>query len=302
MKTKTIIFLISALILILILIQGIILFIPKPTQINSNIQEPTYLAIYVGDIDGSVSEDWFYFYDKLTSFHEKNNLPATFSFYPATIQEDKEFNDIFVKMYDSKNIELMQKGYDGNAVEQQMDILSFSNQKIIIEKGQNHFKTKIKELTKNNYVKLPIAYNQIGARVNEDTVKALESLGFKFYFDVYLGEDLTPISSTKNLKALQYGISFTKTGDAGRENKFKTSQEIFDEINTFSGDLEVLKINNKRVIIIWAHQQDFENYYTKNRLNDKKWKIYTQTIEALEKDPNVELVTPEIIYDLLGKF
>lgn len=269
------------------------------SEVESNIDEEVYIALYVGDIDGEVSEDWFFFYDKITSFYEKNRIPVVFSFYPASIKDDKEFNDIFIRMYNSPNIELMQKGYSGDSLEQQMDMLSFGEQREIIQQGQDHFREKMKELIRSDNIMMPVLYNQIGSRFTEDTKRAAESLGFKFYFDVYLGNGLEPINSSDTFDVTQYGVSFTKTGDAGREQQFKSPQEIFYEIETLSrDDVPMLTINGKRFIPMWVHQQDFEDRKINNKLDENKWRIYVQVVEALNQDSNVHLISPMDAYDM----
>jgi hypothetical protein len=274
-------------------------FIYSQEEINSNINEEVYIALYLGDIDGEIAEDWFDFYEKITDFYEENRIPVVFSFYPGSIQDNEDFNKQFLRMYNIENIELMQKGYNGDELEMRMDDLPFETQKSIIKSGQDHFREKMQEMTKTSNVKMPMLYNQIGSRFTEDTKKAVESLGFKFYFDVYIGDGLEPINSSETFDVAQYGVSFTLTGAAGNEEKFKEPHKIFYEINEFSReDLQVLEVNGKKFIPLWVHQQDFESQTKENQLDKEKWKIYTQTINALNKDPNVHLILPSKVYDM----
>lgn len=312
MRNKRPLYILLALVVIVWFLTSLYLFFladlfTKEQPLESKIEEPIYVALYVGDIDGDVSEEWYFFYKKLVRFYNNEEVPATFSFYPASIKDDKEFNNVFKKMYKSEYIELMQKGYKGDEVEMHMEELSIREQKEIIQNGRNYFEEKMKELTKQEEVKLPISYNQIGARFTNETRDILQSLGFKIYFDVYLGAGLDPVKSTDNFHVVQYGVSFTKSGDAGMENKFKTSQEIFNEINHFAReDLEILEINGKPVIILWIHQQDFEKqpkddlFNRENVLDREKWNFYVDVIRALENDPNVTFATPEMIEEMMG--
>ncbi len=268
-------------------------------KLNSNIDEEVYIALYVGDLDGEVSEDWFSFYNKLTNFYQENKIPVVFSFYPESIKDDVIFDNIFLRMYLTPNIELMQKGYSGGELEYKMDTLSFAEQREIIKKGQDHFIEKMQELTNSKDIKIPVLYNQIGSRFTEDTKEAAESLGFKFYFDVYLGDGLEPVNSSDTFDVTQYGVPFTKTGDAGREQKFKTPQEIFNEIDTLErDDVPMITINGKRFIPIWAHQQDFEDTRVDDKLDEYKWKTYVQVVEALNRDSNVHLISPMDAYEM----
>src|SRR3989338_5771191 len=149
-------------------------------NLSSNMSEIIYIAPYVGDIDGDVSDDWLYFYGKLADFHNNNQISSAFSFYPGTMRDDGKFKQVFLKMYHSKYIELVQKGYIGDEKEMIMDTLSFEEQENIIKKGQDEFKKKIQKMTNNNEIKMPRAYNQIEGNIYMTSVKILESLGFNF--------------------------------------------------------------------------------------------------------------------------
>jgi len=271
----------------------------KDKILKSNIKEPTYVALYVGDIDGGVSEDWFPFYEKITKFHNDNEISTCFSFYPGSIGDDEEFNKIFEEMYTNEYIELMQKGYRGDVADRNLYKLPAKGQKEIIKLGQDYFKKKMKEILDEEYIKLPVAYNQLSGRINNDTRQVLEELGFKIYFDMFIEDDMDPVESTATFDVIEYGASFTDTGEAGREHDFKSPAEIFKEINELKReDLTMMAINGRKVIPLWTHQQDFEDEYIDEKIDEKKWEIYTNTIKALNQDPNVILITPTEIYDL----
>lgn len=292
------------------LIGGILVFLLYPYDVNFyqespnyqtlSIKKPIYIMPYIGDIDGEVSEDWFFFYEKITDFHDSENIPVTFSFFPSSIG-DEDFNEIFLKMYENEYVELMQKGYKGDAREMEMYKLSMEEQKQIIKSGQDVFKKRmggiLKENNKGGYVKVPIAYNQIGGIINNKTKTALKELGFKMYFDVFVEGDFVAVESDENFDIIEYGISFTKNGYAGKENKFKTPLEITSKINNFDReDVPVMTINGRKVIPIWAHQQDFESMNKEDKLDKEKWNIYVHTLKALKKDLNVKFITPEKLY------
>ncbi len=259
-----------------------------------------YVVPYVGDIDGAVSDDWFFFYGKIAGFYETNKIQGGFSFYPATIQEgNAEFSTAFKKMYLSEYIELIQKGYDGSDIEMKMDQLSYEEQKEIIKKGIDTYKAKMKILLGIDDTKPLITYDQIGARFTEDTKKALEELGFKFYFDVYVGDGLNAVYPTESFDVIQYGVSFTQNGDAGKETKFKTPDDIIKEIKGFSRvDVPITKIGGHLVIPLFVHQQDFESNNGGTGLDNAKWDVYTTTLLTLKADPNIRLVNPKQVYEL----
>jgi len=283
----------------IIFLSLIFLNISSPEEVKSNIREEVYIISYVGDIDGEVSEDWFFFYKKLIKFYEKNEIPVSFSFYASSIMDDSSFNKLFLRMYKSKYIELIQKGYKGDELEMRMDSLPFEKQKSIIKAGQDQFRKKITEISKIDYVKLPVVYNQINAKFTNDTKIAAEELGFIFYFDVYYDNELELVSSTNDFDVIQYGVGFTRDGDAGPESIFRSPEDIFNEINNFSReDIKVMILDGKKVLPLWVHQQDFESMENENKLDKEKWKVYEQVINALKKDPNVHLTTPDEIYKL----
>ena len=270
-------------------------------EVKSNITNPVYIALYIGDIDGAVSDDWYPFYNQIIDFHEENKIPLTISFYPATIQDDVQFNRFMARAYNSKYIELMQKGNTGNETEMRMAELPYEIQYSIIKAGQDHYRTKMAEILGINesQVKVPTDYNQIGASFSNETLKVAESLGFNFYFDIYTGEDVKSVKPTNTFDVTEYGVSFTTTGEAGNEFPFNTPNKILKDINSFSReDLKTIDVNGIPFIPMWAHQQDFENKRKENILDKRRWEIYTKTVLALQKDPNVYFITPSEAYAL----
>lgn len=258
-----------------------------------------YVVPYIGDIDGSVSEDWLFFYDKIEKFHEENKIPTSFSFFPGTMIEDERYVKAFRNIYNNNYIELVQKGYLGDSLEQEMDKLPYEKQKEIIQKGQERFKEQAKKITGYNEIKMPKTYDQIGARVNEDTLKALEDLGFKMYFDFYIGDGLTAAKSSKDFDVIQYGVSFTTSGGAGKETWFKTPEQILKEIKEFEiENIPMISIEGHKVVPLFAHQQDFESKFGSSILDEKKWETYTTTLNMLKNNANFKIVNPKEIYKL----
>ena len=259
-----------------------------------------YVVSYVGDIDGEVSEAWFFIYNKLSDFYKDNNIPAAFSFYPGSLDLEDEIWSYFMGIYSNKNIELIQKGYIGSEDEKNMDKLSFEKQKEIIKKGQDYFKSLMSKAGIKDPV-MPISYNQINGRFTEITKKAAEELGFKMYFDVFLEDDLAPVSSTSTFDSVQYGVSFTKNGGAGRETEFNSADEMIRQIKEFDSSktrAEILTFNRIKVIPIWVHQQDFEDKEEDEKLDQNKWDTYTSTLLKLKNDPKIIFITPKELYNL----
>jgi len=193
----------------------------------------------------------------------------------------------------------MQKGYRGDEAEKRMEELSFEQQRLIIQEGQNYFKIKMQEILGKEDVELPISYNQIDGKFNGDTLRAAESLGFKIYFDLFVGDNVVPLESSETFDVTQYSVGFTTTGLPGRETIFLQPEEIISEIDGYMReDLTVLDIKGRKVVPLGGHQQDFESKTKENSLDEEKWKIYTQTYKALKNDPNVIFVTSRDIYEL----
>jgi len=268
---------------------------------NCSIDKPVYIVPYVGDIDGSVSNDWYYFYDLISKFYDENQIPSGMSFYPRTLNNDPNFMNPFLRMYNSQYIEIMQKGYNGDEKELRMDSLSFRDQRSIIRKGQRVFLRKMSENGIRKAI-LPKSYNQIGARVTNDTIRALEELGFKIYLDVYYDPDVGSVSNTPTFDNTQYGVSFTINGEAGPETEFKSQEQVYNEINEMNNlgreDVEILKINNISVIPLWVHQQDFEGKLVYNQIDLDKWEMYKDTLLKLKNETNVTLLKPIEVYNL----
>jgi cysteine-rich repeat protein len=254
-----------------------------------------YVISYVGDIDGAVSETWYPFFSNITEFYETNKIPVSFSFFPGTIVKEPYFEQIFARMYRSSYIELIQKGYMGDAKEMEMDKLSLEEQKEIIKKGQDTFRERMQEITGLDTILMPVTYDQIHGRFTTVTRKAIEELGFKVYFDVFVEEDLLPVESTPKIDVIQYGVSVTVLGNVGKESQFKTKDAIIKEIKEFDRkDVPMMRYKGSKVVPLWLHHEDFES--ADEKLDMDKWNTYTSTILELKKDAKIVFITPKELY------
>jgi hypothetical protein len=278
----------------------------EPTYVRRDsepmVSKPIYVMPYVGDIDGDVSEDWYYFFDILLTFHEEEEIPVALSFYPTSIETESDYMDAFVKMYEGNFIELMQKEYIEVDLESEIESLP-SDLKIKIRKGildseKAHFEKIMKNEGYSN-IEFPIAYTQLGGRITDDDKKALELAGLKIYFDVYYDDKIGPIKSTNTFDVIQYGVSFTNDGGAGPLTSFRSPDELILELGEYERlDLDMVRLNGKLVIPLWSHQQDFERSKGSSKVDLNKWNIYTETLLRLRNDPNVEFITPKEMYYL----
>ncbi|RLJ00090.1 MAG: hypothetical protein DRP06_02480 [Candidatus Aenigmatarchaeota archaeon] len=261
--------------------------------------EQIYVLLYIGNIDGTASPEWYPFYDKLTSYFENNKLPILFSFFPEGIRVDGEFANIFKRMYLAENIELSQKGFTMNETEKHLDKLSLEEQRHTIKYGRFYFIEGMKKILGTENIKIPVTYIAPYGRFTNTTRQVLEELGFRTNFGLYYPDDLKPVESTKTLDSFQYGVSFTVSGSAGRETIFKESDQIIEEIFSLDRlDVEMVEINGRKVIPLYAHQVDFEDKITHGKIDEVKWNVYKKTISKLLANSSVVFVTPNQVWNL----
>ena len=271
---------------------------------NCKDETEIYILSYMANIDGSVAPEWYPFYDKITKYYEDTQIPVGVSFFPATINSDDEyFSKIFKRMYLTENIELGQKGFNINETEEHLNELSIEEQKQVIKNGQYYYIDKMKEILNSTEINIPVTYIAPFSRFTNDTRKVLEELGFKTNFGLYYQDDLGPVKSTATLDSIQYGVSFTVNGAAGRETTFKQPDEIIQEILSYNRlDIEILTINGKKAIPLYVHQPDFEDPIINNKIDEEKWEIYNETLTKLLENPNITFLTPNQAWDMKHRF
>jgi len=271
-------------------------------SIGAGVDREIYVMPYVGDIDGDVSEDWYFFFNVLTTFHEEEKIPVAFSFYPTSINTEPGYMNPFLRMYESYYIELMQKEYIEEKLESEIENLP-SSLKIkmrqgILESEKKHFERIMKNEGYDD-IKFPISYTQLGGRITEDDREALELTGINIYFDVYYDDKIGPIKSTEDFDVIQYGVGFTRDGSAGALTTFRSADEIIAQLSSFERlDVEISSVNGKMIIPLWLHQQDFESTSENGKVDLEKWQVYTETLLRLKNDPNVKFITPSEMYNL----
>lgn len=263
--------------------------------------EKIYVAPYLGNIDGGFDEDWFYFYGTLTDFYDGEGIPVGATTYPSSINITDKFAPYIKRMYESKYIELVQKGNTGLGEELVMDTLSYERQREIIEEGREVYVKSMAAILGINesHVKLPEAYNQPQGRFTIISLLTLQDLGFKIFFEMYLNEELGPVKSSESVDVLQYGVGMTVEGNPGRNTVFYQPRDVLKRIREFDReDLYMLHINNSRVVPIWVHHMDFESREKDNKLDHEKWVIYTYVMRRLNQEPNITIIAPSEIWEL----
>jgi cysteine-rich repeat protein len=260
--------------------------------------EKIYVAPYIGNVEGHFSEEWFFFYGQLIDYYNTEQIPVGATVFPATL-DNHDFNPYIKRMYESDYIEIVQKAWTGLGEENEMDRLTYEAQKDIISKGRNAYRSYMSKILgiPEDQVKVPMAYNQPQGRFTNDTRRALEDLGFRIFFEMYMNDDLGPVASTDRLDVMQYGVGMTTRGDSGRNSYFFGPGEVLRQIRDFDrDDLDMMYINDTKVVPLWVHQMDFESRTRPNTVDQEKWQIYTHVMDRLKEEPNIEFISASEIW------
>ena len=250
-----------------------------------------YLAPYIGDIDHHIDEGWYYFYEKISSWHTKNQIPASVSFYDIQNSSDA-FMQVFRKMYESDYIELVLKG-EAHAKQKQIDELSYDEVKNYFETVQNHYSKEMLDQGYSN-AKLPLAYNQLQARFTETIRDAAHDVGMKIYFDQYASE-LGYVEPLSDFDVIQYSVAMTNEDLPGPDSTFKEPDKVIEEILDFKHE-EMVFVDGIKVVPLLTHQQDFRESYDSDELNSEKWNTYKRVLLSAKDNPKIEFITPTEIY------
>lgn len=260
-----------------------------------------YVAHYLGNIDGDFSEDWFFFYGMMDDHFREEEFPVGATVYPASIDDNPKFAQYIERLYENPYVELVQKANTGNVTEQNMDRMDYSEVYSIIRAGQDNYRRSmagILEIPEED-VQVPRAYNQPQGRFTDTIRDVLDDMNFTIFFEMYLNEDIGPINSSEDVDVMQYGVGFTKGGEAGRNTDFFQPGEFLLNLRNFKRtDLDMLYIDGSRVVPIWVHHMDFERKDKPNKVDMEKWSIYKYVIERIKEEPNLVLVSPQDIWEM----
>ena len=263
---------------------------------NATINHHIYIVPYLGDIDGNVNPAWFYFYNNLTDFYDQNNLTVGISFFPGSMSNDPTYVTAIDKMYNSPNIELIQKGNNGNAEELVFETLTAQRQKEILLEGQTSFYNNMSQNLNTNNISMSMTLDLIHDKFTYQVLNVSKELGFNNYFDLFYDNGIGPLNPTPDYDVVQYGISFSQNGDTGPQTVYQTEDQIINELNTYVRlDVPMKMIGNDPVIPLWAHQQDFHNE-TSTDITQEKWDLYRKVMLDLNNNPNVTFITPQQMY------
>jgi len=252
-----------------------------------------YVVPHIDDIDGDINPDWFFFFDQLRQWHDRNSIPACFAFYPATMG-DEQFNRIIADMYASNNIELVLKGedeYQGRPLDQ----MSSAEVRRALEDWKGTFTSHLEDLGRSN-VQPPVTYNQLMMRLTGATRDAVRDAHFKTYLE--LGEsEYGFIDMLPDLDVTQYSVKLTRSGQAGPDEEFKTPDEVIEELLNFEHD-RLLYVDDVKVVPLLCSQRDFRQSEDSMQLDEEKWSTYTALLIRAKKDPRICLLTAHEVYDL----
>jgi cysteine-rich repeat protein len=261
-----------------------------------------YVINYIGDLNWNSNEDWWYFYEMMTEYYQRNKLPVGIAVFPGTMDPtDIEVKNVMEKMYDLPNIEIIQKGFLGDQLEARMVELPFETQKRILESGQKYYLEVMSDILglPEEKVIWPVIYDSPFASFDETTLRASQELGMKMNTDVYYQPEIGPTKSTLTYDMTQYAVSMTTTGAPGRLEQFRQPEEILQMILEFSRtDTETLTINGARVVPFYVHLQDFEDATNDTVLDQNKWDLYNRTMDLLSKHENITLISSEDAWNL----
>jgi len=252
-----------------------------------------YVVPHVDDIDGDINRDWFYFFDQLRQWHDRNSVPGCFAFYPGTMN-DEEFNRIIADMYASENIELVLKGED-KYQGKRLDQMSSVEVRQALEAWHDKFVSELQNLGYSD-IQPPVTYNQLMMRLTEAIRDAAREAQFKVCLE--FGEsEYGYIDMLPDFVITQYSVSLTKSGQAGPDEEFKTPEEVIQELLNFRND-HLIYINGIKVVPLLCNQQDFRRSENLPVLDEGKWKTYTSLLRRAKKDSRVCILTAREVYDL----
>lgn len=263
---------------------------------------------YIGSIENEQSEEWLEIVDShFIEFHVENEIPAVFSFYPTdNLDGNKKFDVLLKKTYLSNCLDILQKGTNEPDKDPFLYKMPFELQKEGISKGKENLEGKLKTLLPGHNINSISSFNSLGGKVNNDTIKALNELGFKIYFELFLEETIEVFKEPhQNFDVYQYGVSFTETGVPGPGNDFNNKSAIIKEIEELREEnigSNLNKIKNVTIIPLFMENWDIEEVDEKSEGNGKvnatKWEMYKDMILTLNSRNDTIILNPSQVWDL----
>lgn len=252
-----------------------------------------YVVPHVDDIDGDINENWFFFFDQLRQWHDRNSIPGCFAFFPGTMN-DERFNKIIADMHASENVELVLKGED-KYQGKRLDQMSSEEVRQALEAGQDKFVSELQNLGHSD-IQLPVTYNLMMMRQTEVIRDAARKAKFKVCLE--LGEsEYGHIDMLPDFDITQYSVCMTRSGQAGPDEEFKTPDDIIQELLDYQNE-NLIYINGIKVVPLLCNQQDFMSSENLPNLDEDKWRIYTSLLRKANEDSRICLLKAREVYDL----
>ncbi len=272
----------------------------------------TIVVPYIGSLEGTMSEKWLEEVDShFIKFHLENEIPAVFSFYASDLDGNKKFDRILKELYLSNCFEILQKGTDKPENDPFLYKMPFETQKKGIEQGKKNLEGKLKRLLPDYDIAPMSLFNSLEGKVNEDTIRALDELGFKAYFELFHEEGVEFFKPpSPRFDVYQYGVSFTKAGLPGPGAEFWKAGEIIREIENFAlnnSETPLTRVDNITVIPIFMENWDIEGVDSANpggnsEINTTKWEIYKQVLLTLNSRNDTIILTPLQVWELRHRY
>jgi len=262
---------------------------------------------YIGSLERDVPEGWLEKIDShFIKFHMENEIPAVFSVYPTNLDGNIQLDMVLKKIYLSDCFELMQKGTDNPDTDPMLYKMPFALQKKEIHDGKKNLEDKLKSLLPNYDISPIASFNSLGGRVNNDTIRALDELGYKIYFELFLEEGVEILKEPhSDFDVYQYGLRFTRDEIHGPGNRFKSKEEIIMEVvgPEIEDDPRVKKFKNITIVPLFLENWDIEAADASNpegngEVNTTKWGIYKNTLLELDSRGDVIILHPAQIWTL----
>jgi hypothetical protein len=252
-----------------------------------------YVVPHVDDIDGGIDPGWFFFFDRLRQWHDRNSIPASFAFYPGTMN-DEQFNRIIAEMYTSRNVELVLKGED-EFQGQRLDQMAPAEVRKTLMAWRDKFVSEMEQLGYSN-VKVPVGYNQLMMRLTETIRDAAHEVGFRICLEHGESEHGV-IEMLPDFDITQYSVSLTVSGQAGPNEVFKEPEQLMQELLEFESD-NVLYIGGIKVVPLVCNQRDFQLSDGSLVLDEEKWDAYKSLLLRAKKDSRIRLLQARDVYEL----
>ncbi|MCK5023399.1 MAG: hypothetical protein KAS04_04465 [Candidatus Aenigmarchaeota archaeon] len=263
------------------------------------------LVPYIGSLDGEISEEWLTNVDShFIQFHLENEIPAALSIYATDLEDNDVFDTLLKKIYLSNCFEILQKGTDTPKIDMFLHKTPFYQQKAKIHIGKERLEEKINKLLPEQNVSI-FSFNALMGVVNEDTMRALEELGFKSYFELYIGDDIEIMNQTTDFDVYQYSVGFPEDSESMDYEDFNTLEYLLNRMEEIASENRagVRKFGNITIVPVFIENWDIEEYDNEKMqrngiVNVTKWEMYKSAYLKFNSMNDTVIMTPSQIWEM----